>query len=72
MDLLIPEPGLIGWTILSLLLLVLPLVSLVSILRSTFKDSITKLLWVLVVILVPFVGPILYFAIGRKQRIQAD
>jgi hypothetical protein len=68
MELLLPEMGLF-LTIFSLLIILLPIVALFSLLKSTFKDSTTKLIWVLVVLLVPVAGPILYFIIGRRQRV---
>jgi hypothetical protein len=42
---------------------------LVDILRSDFKDSTNKLIWVLVVLLAPFLGSILYLAIGRNSKV---
>ena len=53
-----------------LVLFVVPLwlIALVDILRHDFKGN-DKLIWILVIIFVPFLGPILYFLIGRKQRI---
>jgi hypothetical protein len=41
---------------------------LVAILRSDFKDNTNKLIWVLVVLLAPFIGSILYLAIGRNSK----
>lgn len=43
--------------------------ALIDILRSEFDPQQNKLIWVLVTILVPVLGAILYFAIGRSQRI---
>jgi len=58
--------------IVTLLIIILPIVFviwvLVDILKSEFKGS-NKLIWVIVVILLPLLGSILYFAIGRKQKI---
>jgi hypothetical protein len=68
MELFLPEMELFFWTIFSLLIL-LPIVALFSLLKFNFKDSTTKLIWVLVVLLVPVAGPILYFIIGRRQRV---
>jgi uncharacterized membrane protein YhaH (DUF805 family) len=42
--------------------------ALIDILKSEFKDN-NKLIWLLTVILVPFIGAIVYFAIGKKQKI---
>ena len=70
MELLIPNMGLLFWTIFSLLIILLPILALFSLLKSIFKDSTTKLIWVLVILLVPVAGPILYFLIGRRQRIK--
>ena len=70
MDLLLPHTGLIIWTILSILSVIFLAVALFSVLRSTFKDSTVKLMWVLVIVFVPFIGPVLYLTIGRKQKLQ--
>ena len=68
MELLLPDISLILWMFFLFLLPVLIVIALVSALRSNFSDTTTKLIWVLVIILLPFFGPILYFIIGRKQR----
>ena len=70
MELLLPDMGLLFWTIFSSLIILLPIIALFSLLKSIFKDSKTKLIWVLVILFVPLAGPILYFLIGRKQRIK--
>ncbi|TCJ18609.1 hypothetical protein EPD60_03665 [Flaviaesturariibacter flavus] len=69
MELLIPGTGLFFWTVLSFLFLLLPVFALVSLLRANFKDTNTKLIWVLVVLFVPLAGALLYFFIGRRQRV---
>jgi phospholipase D-like protein len=45
------------------------LVALVDILRSDFEGN-DKIVWILVVIIFPFIGSILYFAIGRSRKIR--
>jgi hypothetical protein len=66
--------GLIGPQELVLIFLVsgmmflLPLIALISILRNSFEGN-DKLIWVLVVLLLPVLGSILYFLIGRNKRI---
>jgi len=50
------------------LAVVLLIWALVDILKSEFTGS-NKLIWVLVVILLPLLGSILYFTIGTKQKI---
>lgn len=53
------------------IIVILPLIiALVDILRNEFTDS-NKIVWLLVVILVPFLGYILYFFIGTKQKIKS-
>jgi hypothetical protein len=44
--------------------------ALIDILMGNFRDSLTKLIWLLVVILMPLLGSVLYFAIGRHQKIR--
>jgi len=57
----------IGFVI-PVLTIVLVIFALVDILKSEFTGS-NKLIWVIVVILLPLLGSILYFAIGTKQKI---
>ena len=49
---------------------ILWIVALVDILRSEFQGY-NKLIWVVVVIFLPIVGSILYFIIGKSQKIIA-
>jgi hypothetical protein len=42
---------------------------LVDIVRSNFKDSTIKLIWVLIVLFAPFFGSIAYLLIGRQSKI---
>jgi hypothetical protein len=49
-------------------LILVPLIALVDVLRNDFKNNINKVVWVLVVILLPVLGAILYFTIGYKQN----
>jgi 4-amino-4-deoxy-L-arabinose transferase-like glycosyltransferase len=56
--------------LLFLLLLGIPwIIAFIDILRSDFEGN-NKLIWLLVVIFVPFIGLIAYFFIGRKQKIK--
>lgn len=42
--------------------------ALVDILRNEFDPQQNKIIWVLVVVLLPVMGSILYFFIGRSQK----
>ncbi|MPR34947.1 PLDc N-terminal domain-containing protein [Salmonirosea aquatica] len=59
----------ITWLWLGFLLgtIVLPVIALVDILKHNFTGS-DKIIWVLIVLFLPFVGSILYFVIGSKQK----
>jgi len=67
--------GMIGpWQLILILIAVflgfLPtLIALIDILRSKFEGN-NKLVWVLVVLFLNFFGAVLYFIIGRGQRIK--
>jgi hypothetical protein len=50
-------------------LVILPVIALVDVLRSRFRENM-QIIWVLVILLLPLIGAILYFAIGREQKIQ--
>ena len=49
--------------------LIIPIIALVDILKNEFTGN-NKLIWVLVVLLSWIIGAILYFYIGRNQKIQ--
>jgi hypothetical protein len=53
--------------LLGVLVFVLDIIAVISILKSS-ADSGTKLLWIVLVILLPFLGMILYFLMGPGRR----
>jgi len=53
--------------LLGLLVFVLDVVAIVSLLKSG-ADSATKILWLLLIVLLPFVGMVIYFLIGPGRR----
>jgi hypothetical protein len=52
-----------------LFIILLPLIALISVLTSEFYGN-DKIMWVLIIIFLPFLGSILYFTIGRERRIR--
>jgi hypothetical protein len=55
------------YSLLGLIILVLDIIAIVSILKSS-ADTGTKLLWVILVILLPVVGMVLYFLMGPGRK----
>lgn len=51
-----------------LTIVLIPLVALIDILRSDFKDN-NKLVWVIVVLFFNVIGGLFYFIIGVNQRL---
>lgn len=69
---LISLPGGIELLILvlpALLCIVLWIWALIDILNNTFREKDLKIIWVLIILFLPFFGAILYFIIGRRQRL---
>lgn len=50
-------------------LLLLPLFALIDILKSKFEGN-DSILMAIIVILLPVIGPILYFILGRARKIK--
>lgn len=71
MDLVTPGPELLLWTLIPLLFAVLWLIALIDLSKSRFAEN-GKIFWLLIVLLLPFVGTILYFFIGRKQKLKPN
>ena len=65
---LLPTGYDITWTAVSILLVALVLVALVSIAQTAKRLTSTQaLIWTLVTIFVPVVGPIAWLSIGRRS-----
>ncbi|MDO8583519.1 MAG: PLD nuclease N-terminal domain-containing protein [bacterium] len=43
-------------------------ITLIDILSKRWKSSMDKLIWILLVLFLPFLGTILYMIVGRKQK----
>jgi hypothetical protein len=52
--------------ILGLLVLLLDIVAIIDVLKST-KDSGKQVLWIFLIVIFPVIGMVLYFLIGKKQ-----
>ncbi|WP_083936563.1 PLD nuclease N-terminal domain-containing protein [Arcticibacter svalbardensis] len=65
-DLGAPEFILIMFALIPIVLIVF---CLLDIIKSKFSDETTKLIWVLIVILKPILGSILYLLLGKKQQV---
>lgn len=68
MHLLIAMPGTFFFVVLVVCALLIPVLALVDIVRSEFNTPDIKIIWVLIVLLMPFIGPVLYLIFGRPQR----
>jgi hypothetical protein len=55
------------FSLIGLLILVLDVIALVSLLKSG-ADTTTKILWLLLIVLLPVLGMILYFLMGPGRR----
>jgi hypothetical protein len=55
------------YSVFGLVVLILDIIAIVSILKSS-ADSGTKLLWIVLVILLPVIGMVLYFLMGPGRR----
>jgi hypothetical protein len=67
MELVTPEGGLLFWVIFSLVIIVLPVVAIVHLIRHTSPNNIAKLIWVLIILMLPILGSVLYFLFGRTR-----
>jgi uncharacterized membrane protein YhaH (DUF805 family) len=48
----------------------LPVIAIIKVLRNKGLSNTTKIMWILLIIFVPYLGAILYFLIGNKQPVQ--
>jgi hypothetical protein len=60
--------GLLITLMIILFIFLFPLLALISVLLNEFPGN-EKIMWVLIIIFLPFLGAILYFLIGRDKRL---
>jgi len=74
MTLLFGMPGGLEWVLIIGVfgtLLILPILAIADIVRSEFKNANDKLIWILIVLFMPFFGSLIYFLVGRGQKVSA-
>lgn len=59
--------GLLVTLLVVLFIFLFPLFALISVLINDFRGN-EKIMWVLIIIFLPFLGSLLYFLIGRDKR----
>lgn len=72
MELLLPQFSLTFWLLFILIPFCIFLIAITDILRNQFKGAHTKLIWILVVLILPILGGILYLLIGRREKIKQE
>ncbi len=64
-----------GTEIFILFFLILPIIfwviAIVDLIQRQFQDQTNKIVWALVILLIPFLGSILYLLIGRKGGVRS-
>jgi hypothetical protein len=60
--------GLLITILVVLFIFLLPLMALISVLMNEFRGN-EKIMWVIIIIFLPFLGSVLYFLVGRNKRI---
>ena len=49
--------------------MLVPIIALIDVVRSDFRSANDKLIWVIVILFLNVIGAVLYWAIGRNQRV---
>ena len=60
--------GLLITLLVILFIFLIPLLALISVLMNEFRGN-EKIMWVIIIIFLPFLGSILYFLVGRDKRL---
>lgn len=71
MEFITPDFSLFIWQVLLPLSVGLWIYCLVDILRNNFVQN-EKIIWLLTVLVVPFIGSVLYLLIGQKKKLKLN
>lgn len=72
MDLVAPAYGLIYWQLTGLMFVGFWIYALIDMIRSDFKDQNQKLIWALVLLIVPFFGVFIYLSMSRRTKLRSN
>lgn len=67
METITPDNGLLVWILLGFAGMVFFVIALLRIMRTNFRDSNTRLLWLILVLVAPILGPILFFTYAKRS-----
>lgn len=70
MDLIIPGYGLMFFQLYGLFLIGIWGWSLFDCLKSEFEGSNQKLIWIILIVFVPFLGPLMYLGLSKKGKVK--
>lgn len=70
MDLIIPGYGLMFFQLSGLFLIGIWGWSLFDCLKSEFEGSNQKLIWIILIVFVPFLGPLMYLGLSKKGKVK--
>ena len=59
----------VGMLLVGMFLFAIWIWTIIDIIKGEFRDNNEKVLWILLVVLLPFIGTVLYFVMGSKNRI---
>ena len=72
MDLIVPSNGLVAWQLGSFLVMVgylgFTIYALIDMIRSDFRDHHMKLIWTILILMVPMIGTFLYLSMSRRTK----
>jgi len=60
--------GLLVTLLVIIFIIFLPVLALISVVTNQFPGN-EKLVWVLIIIFLPFLGSLIYFLVGRDRRL---
>ena len=55
--------------LLILIVIALPVYALINLLNSQFKNDNDKIVWTIIILIIPIVGSLLYFAISDRNKL---
>lgn len=69
MEISVPAVGLILWSLICIGLVVVWVLTIRDIFTGEFANHSERTVWLLIVLFAPFIGTLIYLAVGRKQKL---
>lgn len=55
--------------LIGLIILILDVIAIIGVIQSSSYDTLRKLIWIAIILVLPFIGMLIWFLVGNKKKL---